>query len=140
MITFGYNGQPIKEVWYTNGKKTKENFYDDHYDLMRQQWWKNGKLHRDRGPAKITYRFNADKNTMEIGEQIYYENGKVKQRSKDKPNKIINTGSSIDEYTLDPNGRIISFRRSGINIPTMFGNTARICGRKQRKRVNKRAK
>ena len=53
---------------------------------------------------------------------------------------IINDGFGINEYTLDPNGRTISIHRSGMNIPTMFGNTARICRRKQRKRVNKRAK
>ena len=80
------------------------------------------------------------KNTMEIEEQIYYENGRFKQRSNNKPNMIINDGFGINEYTLDQNGRTISIHRSGMNIPTMFGNTARICRRKQRKRVNKRAK
>ena len=141
LITFGYNGQPIKKVWYTKGKKTKENFYSGYNDLIKQRWFNNnGQLHRNRGPAEISYRFNADKNTMEIEEQIYYENGRFKQRSNDKPNMIINDGFGIDKYTLGPNGRTISIRRSGMNIPTMFGNTARMGGRKQRKRVNKRAK
>ena len=118
-----------------------ENFYNGYNDLIKQRWFNNnGQLHRNRGPAEISYRFNADKNTMEIEEQIYYENGRFKQRSNDKPNMIINDGFGINKYTLDPNGRTISIRRSGMNIPTMFGNTARICRRKQRKRVNKRAK
>ena len=141
LITFGPDLKPMKEVWYTNGKKTKEYFYNGYNDLIKQRWFNNkGKLHRDTLPAEISYRFNDDKNIMEIEEQIYYENGKFKQRSNGQPNMIINDGFDIDEYTLDQNGRIISIRRSGVNIPTTFGNTARMCGRKQRKRVNKRVK
>ena len=141
LVTFGPDLKPMKEVWYNNGKKTKENFYNGYNDLIKQRWFNNkGNLHRDRLPAEISYRFNDDKNTMEIEEQIYYENGKFKQRSNNKPNMIINDGFGIDEYTLNQNGQTISYRRNGRYLTTMFGNTARMCGRKQRKYVNKRAK
>ena len=75
--------------------------------------------------------------TMEIEEEIYYDNGTYKQRSNGQPNMIINDGFGIDEYTLNPNGQTISIRRDGVN---MFGKATRKCGRKQRRRVNKRVK
>jgi hypothetical protein len=142
LITFGPDQKPMKKVWYTNGKKNKEYFYNGYNDLTKQRWFNGkGKIHRDTLPAEISYRYNEVKDTMEIEEQIYYDNGKFKQRSNGKPNMIINDGfGSIDEYTLNPNGQTISLRRDGVFLQTMFGITARRCGRKQRKRVNKRGK
>ena len=135
LITFGPDLKPMKKVWYTNGKKTKEYFYNGYNDLTKQRWFNNkGRLHRSRGPAEISYRYNADMDTMEKVEEIYYDNGTYKQRSNGQPNMIINDGFGIDEYTLNPNGQTISIRRDGVN---MFGNSTRKCGRKQRRRVNK---
>ena len=141
LVTFGPDQKPMKKVWYTNGKKTKEYFYNGYNDLTKQRWFNSkGRLHRDRGPAEISYRYNADMDTMEKVEEIYYDNGTYKQRSNGQPNMIINDGFGIDEYTLNPNGQTISIRRDGVILQSMFGNATRKCGRKQRRRVNKRVK